>query len=65
MKGTCLGIVAKVSAKVSTVPQTIATRTASKDMQNIGQVFEEFLEKDRRKNNLFIHKLPESEVSSC
>ena len=64
MKGTCSDVVAKVSAKVSTIQKTIATRGTSKDMQNIGQVFDEFLEKDKRKNNLVIHNLPESEVSS-
>ena len=64
VKGTCSDVVEKVSAKVSIIPQTIATRAASKDMQNIGHVFDEFLEKDKRKNNLVIHNLPESEVSS-
>ena len=50
VEGTCSDVVTKVSAKVSTIPQTIATRAASKDMQNIGQVFDGF--KNKRKKNL-------------
>ena len=57
-------VVSKVSAKVSTIPQAFAAQSASKDLQNISQVFDDFLEKDKRKNNLVIHNLPEAEGSS-
>ena len=61
VKGTCSDMVAKVSAKVSSIPQALVTQTTSKDMQNISQVFDNFLEKDKRKNNLVVHNLPEAE----
>ena len=64
VKGTCSDIVSKVSAKVSTIPQAFAAQSASKDLQNISQVFDDFLEKDKRKNNLVVHNLPEAEGSS-
>ena len=61
VKGTCSDVVAKVSAKVASIPQSLASQTASKDMQDISKVFDNFLEKNKRKNNLVIHNLPESE----
>lgn len=64
VKGTCSDMVAKVSAKVSAIPQTLASQASSKDMQSLSQVFDEFIEKDRRKFNLVIHNLPESEGST-
>ena len=64
VKGTCSDVVAKVSAKVSTIPQAFSSQAASKDMQTISRVFDDFLEKDKRKNNLVVHNLPETENSS-
>ena len=61
VKGTCSDVVAKVTAKVAAIPQSLATQTASKDMQDISKVFDSFLEKEKRKNNLVIHNLPEAE----
>ena len=37
VKGSCPDLVAKVSAKVSAIPQSLAAQTASKDMQNISE----------------------------
>ena len=64
VKGTCSDIVSEVTAKVSTIPQAFAARSASKNLQNISQVFDDFLEKDKRKNNLVIHNLPEADGNS-
>ena len=61
VKGSCTDVVTKVSAKVSAIPQSLAAQTASKDMQSIARVFDDFLEKDKRKNNVVIHNLPEGE----
>ena len=61
VKGSCSDVVAKVTAKVASIPQSLTSRAESKDMQNISKVFDDFLEKDKRKNNLVIHNLPESE----
>ena len=40
VKGTCSDVVAKVSAKVSTIPQAFSSQAASKDMQTISRVFD-------------------------
>ena len=60
VKGTCSEVVDRVSAKLSAYPQLAASHTAAKDVQ----VFDDFLSKDRGKNNLVFHNLPESEATS-
>ena len=53
-----------MSAKLSAFPQLAASYTAAKDVQNMSKVFDDFLNKDRRKNNLVIHNLPKSKATS-
>ena len=60
VKGTCSKVVDQVSAKLSAFPQLASAQAASKDVQNISRVFDNFLDKDKRTNNLVIHNLPES-----
>ena len=62
VKGSCTEVVDKVSAKLSSFPQLASATAATKDVQNISRVFDDFLDKDRRKNNLVIHNLPESQL---
>ena len=64
VKGSCSEMVTQVSAKLSSFPQLAAAHAASKDVQNMSKVFDDFLNKDRRKNNLVIHNLPEPEAAS-
>ena len=64
VKGTCSEVVSKVSAKLSSFPQLASANAASKDVQNISRVFDDFLDKDKRKNNLVIHNLPEPDSTS-
>ena len=64
VKGTCAEAVEKVSAKITTGPQASAAMPNGKDMRNIAQVFDDFVDKDRRKNNLVVHNLPEAEGTS-
>ena len=54
VKGTCSDVVDKVSAKISSIPQTVAGQSTSKDMKAFSEVFDTFLDKDKRKNNLVI-----------
>ena len=63
VKGTCSNMVAKVSAKVASIPQSLVTHTVSKEIQDISKVFDDFLENDKRKNNPVVHNLPESDVT--
>ena len=60
VKGSCTEEVDKVSAKPS-LHQLASATAATKDVQNISRVFDDFLDKDRRKNNMVIHNLPESQ----
>ena len=60
VKGTCSEVVDKVSAKISSIPQGQLTRSESTNMVGVSKVFDNFLDKDRRKNNLVIHNLPEA-----
>ena len=64
VKGSCNEAAEKVLAKVSSAPSAVQPRSAGTDMHNIAQVFDEFLDKDRRKNNLVVHNLPESKAAS-
>lgn len=64
VKGTCTEAVKKVSEKISTVPETPASSAVGKDMRSIAKLFDDFIDKDRRKNNLVVHNLPEAEGSS-
>ena len=64
VKGSCSEMVSQVSAKLSSFPQLAAAHAASKDVQNMSKVFDDFLNKDRRKSNLVIHNLPEPEAAS-
>ena len=60
VKGTCSEVVDKVSAKISSIPQGQSAQTEPRNMIGISRVFDDFLDKDRRKNNLVIHNLPET-----
>ena len=64
LKGACSDVISKVSAKVSAIPQAALYQSANKDKQNMAQVFDDFLDKDKRKNNIVVHNLMESEGNS-
>ena len=64
VKGTCSEVVEKVSASISSIPQAPASQAETKNMTGIARVFDDFLDKDRRKNNLVVHNLPEADVGS-
>ena len=62
VNGSCTEVVDKVSAKLSSFPQLASAAGATKDIQNISRVFDDFLDKDRRKNDIVIHNIPESQL---
>ena len=64
LKGSCSEVVEQVSAKLSTFPKLGAAPTGVKDVQNMSRVFDNFLDKDKRKCNLVIHNLPEADAAS-
>ena len=60
VKCTCSEVVDKVSAKISSIPQGQLTQSEPTNMVGVSKVFDNFLDRDRRKNNLVIHNLPEA-----
>lgn len=64
VKGSCKEVVDKVSAKISVVPHVPSNPSDSTSMTGMVKVFDNFLDKDRRKNNLVVHNLPESKGTS-
>ena len=65
VKGTCSDVVAKVSEKISTIPQAFAVQSSSKDLKHVAEALDSFVDKDRRRNNLVVHNLPEPDCSSA
>ena len=59
VKGSCSEVVSKVSAKLSSFPQLVSERAASKDVQNMSRVVDDFMDRDRRKSNIVVHNLAE------
>ena len=64
VKGSCSQVVEKVAAKISSIPQGLAASAEPKTLSGFAKVFDDFLDKDRRKNNLVIHNLPEDNERS-
>ena len=65
VKGACSDVLDKVSAKVSSIPQITSNQMANKEIQNVAQIFDDFIDKDKRKNNIVVHNLPEATGSSA
>ena len=64
VKGSCSEMVEKVSAKISSIPQGSSTEADPRNMTGIVKAFDDFVDKDRRKNNLVVHNLPEDVAGS-
>ena len=65
LKGTCDQVVQKVSESVAALPTSSATElypnAPGKSAQDISAVFDDFLDKEKRKLNVVVHNLRESE----
>ena len=67
LKGTCDEVVQKVSEKVASLPVDIAQKDkekqgpSAKAAQDISVMFDDFLDKEKRKMNLVVHNLDEPE----
>lgn len=60
VKGTCEEFFAKVSSKIDSIPKT-PKPTSSSPVSDLSGMFTDFMDKDRRKLNVVVHNLPESE----
>ena len=49
VKGSCSQVVEKVTAKISSIPQGPSEPAESRNMSGFAKVFDDFLDKDRRK----------------
>lgn len=65
VKGACSDVLDKVSAKVSSIPQITSNQNNAKELQNVAQIFDDFIDKDKRKNNIVVHNLPEATGNSA
>lgn len=62
VKGTCEELMAKVSSKIDTMPKPATPKPVlPSSAQEISGIFNDFMDKDRRKLNLVVHNLPESD----
>ena len=59
VKGTCSEMCEKVSAKMQCAPDGVPTGPEPASSKGMAKVLDDFLDRDRRKNNLVIHNLPE------
>ena len=59
VKGTCSEMYEKVSAKLPSVPEHLPSSLEPSSMKGMAKVLDDFMDKDRRKNNIVIHNLPE------
>lgn len=66
LKKSCDKMVDQVTDKLSAIPTPITNGSAvsGKDAQNIAQVFDRFLDKNKRARNLVVHNLPEQNGGS-
>ena len=60
VKGSCTEAVKEVSTKMLAEPGPASAGSRVGGMHGIAQVFDDFVDKERRKNNLVVHNLPES-----
>ena len=64
LKGTCDDAVRKLSEKVAALPaeatRNMGQNTSSKTIQDMSVVFDDFLDKEKRKLNIVVHNMSES-----
>lgn len=61
LKSTCTNVVKEVNAKLETLPHSVNQNTMNRPdaVRDISQVFDNYMDKDKRKLNVVVHNLPE------
>lgn len=60
VKGTCNDMVKLVTAKIDAIPKPVQHKHSVNTAEEISGVFDNFLDKEKRKSNLVVHNLEES-----
>ena len=63
VKGACSDVLDKVCAKVSSIPLITPNQNTTKELQNVAQIFDDFIDKDKRRNNIVVHNLQELQAT--
>ena len=61
VKGSCESVVKTVSSKIDMLPNLPSRTIQAHSSREISEVFDSFLDKEKRKLNVVVHNLPESE----
>ena len=60
VKGTCSDVIKQVTAKIDAIPKPSQHKQNVNTAEEISGVFDNFLDKEKRKSNLVVHNLAES-----
>ena len=64
VRGTCDRVVKDVSAKIEALPVRVGAKETSEARTVVSDAFNDFMDKERRKLNVVVHNLPESDAMS-
>ena len=61
VRGTCDKVVKEVSAKIETLPAKVGVKDSSEATRAMSNVFDSFMDREKRKLNVVVHNLPEDD----
>ena len=64
VKGTCSDVIKQVTAKIDAIPKPVQHKHSINTAEEISGVFDNFLDKEKRKSNVVVHNLAESSGES-
>ena len=64
VRGTCDRVVKDVSAKIEALPVRVGAKETPEARTVVSDAFNDFMDKERRKLNVVVHNLPESDAMS-
>ena len=64
VRGTCEKVVKEVTAKIDTLPKQRENKDVTETTKVMSQVFDSFMDKEKRKLNVVVHNLPEPNGNS-
>ena len=64
VRGTCDRMVEKVNAKIDALPRHSAAKDTSEASKVMSTVFDNFIDKEKRKLNVVVHNLPELDATA-
>ena len=64
VKGSCAEVVSKVTSQITSLPSDHATKTTPRAVQDLSAIFDDYQEKEKRKLNVVVCNMKESENDS-